>query len=246
MWGSIIGAGISAIGGMMGNKSSASEAKKSNLFARENYRHQHQWEVQDLRKAGLNPILSANSGSNFGGAQMASQSNPFAGIGDTINSSRKIDEVDKEQVKVAQDNVKIAAAVADQNIKTQAANEQESTAKANLATEEAALTRNQSISEVLRRPKISAEVNALAAQAAQAQAQASAIPVQAARDQSQIRLNSAMEEHERSKRELTEREKRSGKYEEKTKTYTRPVRDVIHTITKPISDIFHGQYPSRD
>lgn len=31
-------------------------------FSRDSYKHRHQWEVADLRKAGLNPVLSANAG----------------------------------------------------------------------------------------------------------------------------------------------------------------------------------------
>lgn len=33
-----------------------------------NYQHRHQWEVDDLKAAGLNPILSANSGASVGSA----------------------------------------------------------------------------------------------------------------------------------------------------------------------------------
>jgi hypothetical protein len=48
---------------------------------RYNYKHRHQWEVEDLRKAGLNPILSAK----FGGTALPptsakpSAENPYKG-----------------------------------------------------------------------------------------------------------------------------------------------------------------------
>lgn len=40
------------------------------------YKHQHQWEVDDLRQAGLNPILSTHSGASMPSAPSASVSAP--------------------------------------------------------------------------------------------------------------------------------------------------------------------------
>lgn len=82
--GSIIGAGISAIGGLAGsymNNKAQKEADERNLqFQRENLDYQkhlqqqvferedtaHQREVKDLRAAGLNPLLSTGSGAGAG------------------------------------------------------------------------------------------------------------------------------------------------------------------------------------
>lgn len=41
------------------NKKAASRAHDYGVY---DYSHRHQWEVEDLKKAGLNPVLSANSG----------------------------------------------------------------------------------------------------------------------------------------------------------------------------------------
>lgn len=72
MWGSIIGAGISAAGSYLGAKKQAGAASDANAqqiaWQREAMQNRHQWEVEDLRKAGLNPILSANAGASTGGA----------------------------------------------------------------------------------------------------------------------------------------------------------------------------------
>lgn len=65
----LIGAGASLFGSASA-RSGASEANKQNLMiAREQmafqermYKHRHQYEVDDLRAAGLNPILSAQYG----------------------------------------------------------------------------------------------------------------------------------------------------------------------------------------
>lgn len=65
----ILAAGGSAFGGAIGGIGSAisglfgrSSAKKSMRFQREMAQNAHQWEVADLRAAGLNPILSGTGG----------------------------------------------------------------------------------------------------------------------------------------------------------------------------------------
>lgn len=72
MWGSIIGAGISAAASIYGANKQAKAADAANdkqiAWQREAMQNRHQWEVEDLRKAGLNPILSANAGASTGGA----------------------------------------------------------------------------------------------------------------------------------------------------------------------------------
>lgn len=72
MWGPIIAAGISAAGSYLASKKQASAASDANsqqiAWQREAMQNRHQWEVEDLRKAGLNPILSANAGASTGGA----------------------------------------------------------------------------------------------------------------------------------------------------------------------------------
>ena len=72
MWGSIIGAGLSAAASIFGANKQANAADAANdkqiAWQREAMQNRHQWEVDDLRKAGLNPILSANAGASTGGA----------------------------------------------------------------------------------------------------------------------------------------------------------------------------------
>lgn len=50
--------------------------KIQNQYNVENYQNRHTWEVQDLRRAGLNPILSANSSANVAGASLGSAATP--------------------------------------------------------------------------------------------------------------------------------------------------------------------------
>lgn len=71
---------FSAIGSVittaMTNKANAKEAKKSRDFTREEMQNRHQWEVGDLRKAGLNPILSAGAAPSIGSSAQASMQAP--------------------------------------------------------------------------------------------------------------------------------------------------------------------------
>lgn len=58
------------------NKANAKEAAKSRDFTREEMQNRHQWEVSDLRKAGLNPILSAGAAPSIGSSAQAIMQSP--------------------------------------------------------------------------------------------------------------------------------------------------------------------------
>jgi len=80
-----IGAAVAGavVGGMFGRSS----ARKSMSFQREMAQKAHQYEVADLRAAGLNPILSGTGGGGARASGGAMPSTPdFAGA---INSARK-------------------------------------------------------------------------------------------------------------------------------------------------------------
>lgn len=78
--GAAIGSGI---GGALSTQDSqdfsAKSAANANSFTKEQLQNRHQWEQADLRKAGLNPILSAMKGApSIGGSAQASNTTNVA------------------------------------------------------------------------------------------------------------------------------------------------------------------------
>lgn len=88
-------------GQQQANIMNAEEAKKQRDWQEYMSNTAHQREMNDLRTAGLNPILTATGGSGAGtpSGAMATMKNPYEGIGDTISSARRIDEIEKAQLK---------------------------------------------------------------------------------------------------------------------------------------------------
>lgn len=61
-WGNLLSGGLSLLSTASANKANKDQWKKQVEFAIHMAKNAHQYEVQDLRKAGLNPILSATGG----------------------------------------------------------------------------------------------------------------------------------------------------------------------------------------
>lgn len=70
-----IGTAATMIGQHQTNQKAKGEANKNRLWQEQQTNTAHQRQVTDLRAAGLNPILSANSGASSGGGAQAQQSN---------------------------------------------------------------------------------------------------------------------------------------------------------------------------
>lgn len=83
--GSIAG---SVLGSSVQNHYNSANAAQANEWNVENYKHRYQWAVDDMRAAGLNPILAATNGigGSISGASAASVG--MSDIGSTMNSAR--------------------------------------------------------------------------------------------------------------------------------------------------------------
>jgi len=109
----IIGGGSSLLGGILGNKSNAkqadkamafenSQAERQMAFQREMATTEYQRAVEDMRKAGLNPILAAKGGNSSpagasGSGSMAHQENVLEGTTAALKSKYEM-ELTKEMV----------------------------------------------------------------------------------------------------------------------------------------------------
>lgn len=78
-WGAVAGAGLGLVGDMISTNSANANAKRAaanqnanNVY---NMQHSYQWTMQDMKNAGLNPILAAQNGANSVGN--AAEANTF-------------------------------------------------------------------------------------------------------------------------------------------------------------------------
>lgn len=78
----------SVLGSAVQNHYNSANAAQANEWNVENYKHRYQWAVEDMRNAGLNPILAATNGigGSISGASAASVG--MSDIGSTMNSAR--------------------------------------------------------------------------------------------------------------------------------------------------------------
>lgn len=118
--GAVIGAGSSIWGANQSN-SAAFEMQANSINAqRESLQNRHQWEVEDLRKAGLNPILSAtnSAGGSISGATANVTAPDISGALNKIANSafaKKQTELLEKELQVKQDNAQANLTNADAN-----------------------------------------------------------------------------------------------------------------------------------
>lgn len=81
--GAVTGGISSIIGGALSNSADRHAATVANQRNQYNYQHRYQWSMQDMQKAGLNPMLAATSGiggSVNGASALSSQYNLGEGV----------------------------------------------------------------------------------------------------------------------------------------------------------------------
>lgn len=66
-----LGSAFDVFNTMSSNKAASKAADKANDFTMHMMKNRHSWEVDDLRKAGLNPILSTHGAPSMGSSAMA-------------------------------------------------------------------------------------------------------------------------------------------------------------------------------
>lgn len=214
-FGDIGGAAIGMVGGLLGNASSASEAEKSRSLSVEAAKNAHQWEVADLKKAGLNPILSANSGASLSSLPSAGQANPFQGAGDTLNSANKINNIDK---KIAESTIDLQ--------KQSALNQEE---QAGAATAQKHLSETSELLTAENRDNAREQRQVI-------RNTADLVAAQAQREQAGAVLNSAQALESMSRKNLTDKQSKltdydigAREYGKEVERYTEPANKVIDT-----------------
>lgn len=123
VWGALIGGGLSLAGTLASSAMRASGQRDANAaniaiaqanreFQERSYKHRYQWQLEDMRKAGLNPMLSARLGAGdaLHGSVIPVQNvyGQFeAGVGDAVKSAVDIYRADTEKEKVTQEVAKM-------------------------------------------------------------------------------------------------------------------------------------------
>lgn len=98
--GAIAGGILETVGGIWANKQNAANAAADRDFQREVLKNRNQWQSEDLKKAGINPVLTAGSPSQAAGmnASIAMQ-NPLSGLASGINSAMSLDLQERQLKK---------------------------------------------------------------------------------------------------------------------------------------------------
>lgn len=117
--GAFTGGVASIIGGALSNSADRHAATVANQRNQYNYQHRYQWSMEDMQKAGLNPMLAATSGiggSVNGASALASQYNLGEGVTAGMSS-----QAAGNSAKAANRQAQVAEKMSDEQIKNLAA-----------------------------------------------------------------------------------------------------------------------------
>ena len=182
MWETLAGIGGNIFGALANNAFSQSSQRQQYENQREFYQSQHQWEVNDLKQAGLNPMLSAMHGASTGGGSTSPVITPdFArGIPEMLLKNKQIDEIEKIQLGLNSDTVNSAVSLNKMREVVSDAEAKNLLASANLSSSAAALNIEKAITERAAQGHLFSQTDLAKADAALRPVQASDIRAQAA------------------------------------------------------------------
>lgn len=90
----------SVLGSAVQNHYNSANAAQANAWNVENYKHRYQWAVDDMRAAGLNPVLAATNGIGGSIAGASAASVGMSDIGSTMNSARAAGAAERQAKNV--------------------------------------------------------------------------------------------------------------------------------------------------
>lgn len=219
----------------------------------------HQLEVGDLRKAGLNPILSAGASQAMAAPSVGVVSAHMPDLGGDFNSGRGIDvamsslKSARMQAEAAMKNSNTNAKVGDQTVltsKTQAALNESSTARQRAEADQILKLTPVQVNKVQQDIANSVAVTnaqvgyyrgmveAAQQQAAAAQQQAAAaignMTANSARSRSEIALNAEKASNERMAYRFSEREYQSSARSHRVRVNAAPILGPLEAISKSV------------
>lgn len=158
----IIGGAIGLIGGAMQNSAASAAANKQMAFQERSAKHSYQWAMDDMKKAGLNPMLAYKQGGagTLSGSSYTPQNIGSAAISGASSASSSAIAQSRQQTEL--DNIRADTALKASQDKTQAALQVQAMSQAGLANANSALATQQtqnawSQEELLRQAIIQAQ-----------------------------------------------------------------------------------------
>jgi hypothetical protein len=113
--GSVLGGGLSFLGGERANDSSARSVERQLEFQRESYQNRYQWQMEDMKKAGLNPMLAYQQGAGpaLSGSSYQAKDTISPGVNSALAARRLATELDVMESTAAKNKADTAAANAE-------------------------------------------------------------------------------------------------------------------------------------